>query len=69
MYAVRTSGAGLKLFNYEEALKVGPMVDKWVQLAQIAALGSHPHVLEDGPELPKIPGPRADEGGKISDRM
>jgi hypothetical protein len=24
--------ADFKLFNYEEALKVGPMVGKWIQL-------------------------------------
>jgi hypothetical protein len=32
---------------------------------QSAAMGSHPYVLKDGPEKPKAPGPRADEGGEV----
>jgi hypothetical protein len=46
-----------------------PEVGKWIQLAQTAALGSHPYVLEDGPELPKIPGRHADEGGEVLEVM
>jgi hypothetical protein len=39
----------LKIYNYEEALKVDPQVGKWIQLAQTAALGSHPYILENIP--------------------
>jgi hypothetical protein len=41
------------------------MVDKWTQLAQIEAMRSHPNILEDGPELPKESGPRADVAGEV----
>jgi hypothetical protein len=33
------------------------------------ALGSHPYVLENGPELPEIPGPHADVGGEVLEGM
>jgi hypothetical protein len=45
--AVRASRADLKLRNCEEALQIDPVVGKWIQLAQIAAICSHQHVLED----------------------
>jgi hypothetical protein len=47
----------LKLHNYEETLIIDSSVAQWIQFAQNAALGSHPYILEDGPELPKVPGP------------
>jgi hypothetical protein len=67
--AVRASHADLKLFNYEKAIQVDPVVGKWTRLAQRAAAGSHPYVIEDGPELPKIPGPHTDEGGEVLEGM
>jgi hypothetical protein len=51
MYAVRPAHGELKVFNYEEALKADPKVGKWIQLAQNAALGSHPYVLEEGMDV------------------
>jgi hypothetical protein len=63
--AARASHAELRLYNDEEALKVDLSADKLKQLAQVAALGSHAYVLEDGPELPKVSGPHAEEGGEI----
>jgi hypothetical protein len=55
----------LKLFRYEEELRLDSIVAQWISIAQNAALSSHTYILEDGPELPKVPGPRADEGGKV----
>jgi hypothetical protein len=49
--------------SYEEANQVEPMADSWMQLAQNAALGAHPLVLENIPEIPEESGPHADEGG------
>jgi hypothetical protein len=69
MCAVRASRARLKLFDYEEALQVDPSVDKLIQLAQIAARGSNPYVLEDGPELLKVPGQHAEVGGEVLEGM
>jgi hypothetical protein len=40
-----------------------------IQLAQIAALGSHPYILEDGPELPKTSESHADPGGEVLEGM
>jgi hypothetical protein len=40
-----------------------------MQLAQIAALGSHTYILEDGPELSRVPGSPADEGGAVLEWM
>jgi hypothetical protein len=34
-------------------------------LAQNAALGAHTVILEDGPELPKGPGPQVDVGDEV----
>jgi hypothetical protein len=65
MCAVRAAQPELKLFNYEEALEVDPEVGKWIQLVQSAAIDSHLYVFEDGPELAKVPGPHADEGGEV----
>jgi hypothetical protein len=63
--AVLASHAGLKLFNYEEALEVELNVGKWIHLAQTAALGSHPATLEDRPEIPKVSGPHVEEGREV----
>jgi hypothetical protein len=59
----------LKLHNYEEALKVDPAVGKWIQVAQTAAMGSHPGILEDDSELPKTCDPHAEEGGEALEWM
>jgi hypothetical protein len=34
-------------------------------LSQNAALGTHTLILDDGPELPKTPGPHVEEEGEI----
>jgi hypothetical protein len=57
------------LFNSQEALKVASAVAQWISFAQNAALGFHPYILEDGPELPKIPGPHKEEGGEVLEGM
>jgi hypothetical protein len=64
MCDIRASRAKFKLYNYDEALKVDPLVGKWIQFSQTAALGSHPYVLGNGPELPKVPGPHTDLVGE-----
>jgi hypothetical protein len=38
-------------------------------MAQTASLGSHPYVLEDRSELPKILGPHANKGGEVLEGM
>jgi hypothetical protein len=40
-----------------------PSIGKLIQLAQIAALGSHPYVLEYRPELPRTSEIHAEEEG------
>jgi hypothetical protein len=56
--------------NYEEALQPEVFrLTKWIQLAQVAALGSHLYILEDGPELPKVAGSHADPGGEVLEGM
>jgi hypothetical protein len=67
--AVHASRAGIKLFNYEEALNVEALVDKLIRLAKIADLGSHPYVLEDGRELLKVPRPHTQVGGTVLEGM
>jgi hypothetical protein len=42
---------------------------KTSDLSQIASLGSHPYILEDGPQLPKEFGPHADPGGEVLEGM
>jgi hypothetical protein len=49
----------------EIKLTIDPAVAKRIQSAQIAALSSHSHILEDGPQLPKVSAPRAEAGGEI----
>jgi hypothetical protein len=66
---IRAYRAELTLYNYEEALEVDAMVAKWIQLVQTPALGAHPYILEDGPELPKVPGTHADDGGEVLEGM
>jgi hypothetical protein len=66
---IRASRAEFKLYNYEEALKVDPLVGKWIQLAQTAALGSNPYILEDEPELSKLTRPHANDGGEVLEGM
>jgi hypothetical protein len=56
-------------YSYEETLQLESNVARWVPIAQSAALSSHKYILEDGPELPKVPGPNAEEGGKILEGM
>jgi hypothetical protein len=62
MCAARAQYAELRLYSYKGALQSDPMTAKWIQLAQIAALGSDPYILEDGPELPKTGELHADSG-------
>jgi hypothetical protein len=68
-YSTRTGNwahnAELKLYNYEEALRADPAVAQWILFAQNATLCLHPYILEDWPELPKVPGPHADAGGEV----
>jgi hypothetical protein len=59
----------LRLYNYEEVLSVVPSVAKGIQLAQVAATGSRPYILEDGPEFPRVSSPHADPGGEVLDGM
>jgi hypothetical protein len=58
-----------KMPSYEEALAADPIVAAWILFAQNAALSAHKYVLEDGPELPKSPDPRAEEGGEVLEGM
>jgi hypothetical protein len=67
--AARASHPDLKLCNCVEALEADSAVGKWIQLAQTAALGFHPYILEDGPEIPTVGGPHAEEGGEILEGM
>jgi hypothetical protein len=60
--AARASHTELRLYNYEEALQVDPVVGKWIQLA-------HPHIPEDGSEFPKSGDPQAEKGGDVLDGM
>jgi hypothetical protein len=53
----------------KEALKAYPAVTQGIQFAQIAALGSHLYILENGPELPRVPGPHAEDGGGVLEGM
>jgi hypothetical protein len=59
----------LELFNDEAALQADPEIAKWIQFAQIAALqadlGSYRYILEDRPELPKVPVPHAGDGKEV----
>jgi hypothetical protein len=59
----------LNLFSYEEALKVGSVAAPWIQFAKHAALGSHPYVQEDGPELPQTGEPHAVVGVEVLEGM
>jgi hypothetical protein len=61
----RDQYAELRFHGYEEALQSDPTTAKWIQLAQIAAMGPHSYILEDGPELPRESGPYADLGGNF----
>jgi hypothetical protein len=69
MCDIRAFRAEFNLYNYEEALGVDLLVGKWIQLVHNAALGSHPYILEDGPELPKVPEPHVDVGGEVLEVM
>jgi hypothetical protein len=54
-----------KVISYEEARQVEPRADRWMLLAQNAALGAHSLILENCPELPKEPGPHAEKGREV----
>jgi hypothetical protein len=54
-----------KLHSYRQALQSDSSVAQWISLAQNVALSSHPYTLEDGPELPKVPGRHAEEGREV----
>jgi hypothetical protein len=41
------------------------MVDSWMILSQNAALSAHTVILEDSPELHKVSGQHAKEGGSM----
>jgi hypothetical protein len=43
------------LLSDDEARQLDPKVDTWMLPAQNAALGAHALILEDSPELPKVP--------------
>jgi hypothetical protein len=49
-----------QVLSYHEVLGT-----TWMILARNSALGPHALVLENGPELPKEPGPDAEEGGEV----
>jgi hypothetical protein len=51
------------------ALSTDPIVASWISSAQNVGLGSHTYILEDGPWLLAVSGPRADEGGEILEEM
>jgi hypothetical protein len=53
------------LLSCDEARQAQPMVDSWTILDQNAALSAHTLTLEDSPELPKVAGPHAEEGGEV----
>jgi hypothetical protein len=55
------------LLGYDETRHLYPKVDTWMPLAQNAALGADTLILEDGPELPKVRGSHAEEGGEASE--
>jgi hypothetical protein len=55
----------LKLYSYEEALDLDSGVAHWISFAKDSALGIHAYVLEDGPELLRVPRRHADEGGGV----
>jgi hypothetical protein len=57
------------VISYEEARQLEPLADSWITLAQNETLGVHAFVLENGPELPKDPGPRAEEVGDVIHEM
>jgi hypothetical protein len=57
------------LLSCDEARQSEVMVDSWMILAQYAALSAHTLILEDGPELPKVPGPHAKKGGETLANM
>jgi hypothetical protein len=53
------------LLSYDEGRQSEAMVDSWMTLTPNAALSAHTLIQEDGPKLPKAPGPQAEEGGEI----
>jgi hypothetical protein len=57
------------LLSDDEIRQAEPMVDSWTSLAQNAALSAHTLILEDRPELPKVPGRHAEEGREILEGM
>jgi hypothetical protein len=59
--SVRARNIDLKLFSYEEVLQLDPNVARWTLVAQNEALSSHTNILEDGPELCKMPQTHTDE--------
>jgi hypothetical protein len=43
------------MIGWDEALAIDSTVAQWIQFAQNAALGTHTYILEDGPELQRVP--------------
>jgi hypothetical protein len=56
---------GFKPYSHEEALQLDSAVAHWISFAKNAALGAHTHILEDGPELPRVLRPHAEVGGEV----
>jgi hypothetical protein len=69
VWATWAQYGNLRLDSHEEALPSQPTTVKWIQLAQITTLGSHPYILEDDPELPKESRRHVEEGGEILEEM
>jgi hypothetical protein len=63
------SNIALNLMSYEEALATDPIAASWISFAQKAALSSHTYIVEDGPWLMGVSGPRVEEGGEILEGM
>jgi hypothetical protein len=57
------------MLSYDETSQLDPRVDRWMVLAQNAALISHPLILEDGPVLAKESGPNAEPDSEILEDM
>jgi hypothetical protein len=64
-----TGSRDSKIYSYEQALKADATVAQWIVFTQNPALGSHPYILEDGPELLKVPGPHADQRAEVLEGM
>jgi hypothetical protein len=55
----------VRLDSYETALQLDSAVAEWISVA----MGSHRYIMEDGPELPRVPGPHVEKGGEVLERM